>query len=74
MGERGGRQGLLRGRGRRRRALGRAHPLEIEPEVHEDNSGVKVLLDHIGFHEARYALNSDTTVTVDLSPPRRGCS
>jgi peptidoglycan pentaglycine glycine transferase (the first glycine) len=26
------------------------------------------------FPRARYALNSDTTVTVDLSPPRRGCS
>jgi peptidoglycan pentaglycine glycine transferase (the first glycine) len=51
-----------------------AHTLEIEPEVHEDNSGAKALLDHIGFHEARYALNSDTTVTVDLSPSRRGCS
>jgi hypothetical protein len=42
-----------------------AHTLEIEPEVYEDNSGAKALLDHIGFHEARYALNSDTTVTVD---------
>jgi peptidoglycan pentaglycine glycine transferase (the first glycine) len=51
-----------------------AHTLKIEPEVHEDNSCVKALLDHIGFNEARYALNFDTTVTVDLSPSKRSCS
>jgi peptidoglycan pentaglycine glycine transferase (the first glycine) len=46
-----------------------AHTLKIEPEVLEDRKDVEALLDDIGFHEARYALNFDTTVTVDLSPP-----
>ena len=45
-----------------------AHTLKIEPEVYEDDAGARLLLDDIGFHEARYALNFDTTVTVDLSP------
>jgi len=44
-----------------------AHTLKIEPEVL--GRSVKALLEDIGFHEARYALNFDTTVTVDLSPP-----
>lgn len=46
-----------------------AHTLKIEPEVPEGRADVKAVLDDIGFHEARYALNFDTTVTVDLSPP-----
>jgi peptidoglycan pentaglycine glycine transferase (the first glycine) len=46
-----------------------AHTLKIEPEVPGRNAEVKALLGNIGFGEARYALNFDTTVTVDLSPP-----
>jgi peptidoglycan pentaglycine glycine transferase (the first glycine) len=46
-----------------------AHTIKIEPEVPEQSPGVKATLDDIGFHEARYALNFDTTVTVDLTPP-----
>jgi len=46
-----------------------AHTLKIEPEVPGRSVDVKALLEEIGFHEARYALNFDTTVTVDLSPP-----
>jgi lipid II:glycine glycyltransferase (peptidoglycan interpeptide bridge formation enzyme) len=45
-----------------------AHTLKIEPEVHEDDAGTKALLDDLGFHDARYDLNFDTTVTVDLNP------
>jgi peptidoglycan pentaglycine glycine transferase (the first glycine) len=45
-----------------------AHTLKIEPEVREGDSEAKALLADIGFREARYALNFDTTVTVDLSP------
>jgi peptidoglycan pentaglycine glycine transferase (the first glycine) len=46
-----------------------AHTLKIEPEVPRRNAGVKALLWDIGFQEARYALNFDTTVTLDLGPP-----
>ena len=46
-----------------------AHTLKIEPEVPGQSADVRALLGDIGFHEARYALNFDTTVTVDLSPP-----
>ena len=45
-----------------------AHTLKIEPEVHEDDAGAKALLADLGFRDARYDLNFDTTVTVDLSP------
>ncbi len=45
-----------------------AHTLKIEPEVREGDSESKALLTEIGFRDARYALNFDTTVTVDLSP------
>jgi peptidoglycan pentaglycine glycine transferase (the first glycine) len=45
-----------------------AHTLKIEPEVHEDDADVKALLDSIGFRDACYDLNFDTTVTVDLRP------
>jgi len=43
-----------------------AHTLKIEPEVHASNADAKALLREMGFREARYALNFDTTVTVDL--------
>ena len=46
-----------------------AHTLKIEPEVPGQSADVRALLGDIGFHEARYALNFDATVTVDLSPP-----
>ena len=46
-----------------------AHTLKIEPEVPGGSTDVLALLEDIGFHEARYALNFDTTVTVDLAPP-----
>ena len=46
-----------------------ARTLKIEPEVPEQSASVKATLDDIRLHEARYALNFDTTVTVDLSPP-----
>jgi peptidoglycan pentaglycine glycine transferase (the first glycine) len=46
-----------------------AHTLKIEPEVPGRNADVKDLLGDIGFQEARYALNFDTTVTLDLGPP-----
>jgi lipid II:glycine glycyltransferase (peptidoglycan interpeptide bridge formation enzyme) len=46
-----------------------AHTLKIEPELPGRSAEVKDLLDDIGFHEARYALNFDTTVTLDLSLP-----
>ena len=46
-----------------------AHTLKIEPEVLEGRRDVKALLDDIGFRKARYDLNFDTTVTVDLSLP-----
>jgi lipid II:glycine glycyltransferase (peptidoglycan interpeptide bridge formation enzyme) len=45
------------------------HTLKIEPEVREDDAEAKALLDSIGFHDARYDLNFDTTVTLDLAPP-----
>lgn len=51
-----------------------AHTLKIEPEVPGLSVDIKALLEEIGFHEARYALNFDTTVTVDLCPLRRSCS
>jgi peptidoglycan pentaglycine glycine transferase (the first glycine) len=51
-----------------------AHTLKIEPEIRDNNPGAKVLLADLGFREARYALNFDTTVTVDLSPSKRSCS
>src|SRR5215212_101612 len=44
-----------------------AHTLKIEPEIHADDA--RTLLDSIGFRDARYDLNFDTTVTVDLSMP-----
>jgi peptidoglycan pentaglycine glycine transferase (the first glycine) len=46
-----------------------AHTLKIEPEVPGRSVDVKALLEEIGFHGARYALNFDTSVIVDLSPP-----
>src|SRR5215218_2635637 len=46
-----------------------AHTLKIEPEVSLRNADVKATLGDIGFQEARYALNFDTTVTLDLGPP-----
>ncbi len=46
-----------------------AHTVKIEPEIREDDPNAKALLSDIGFYEARYALNFDTTVTVDLGPP-----
>jgi lipid II:glycine glycyltransferase (peptidoglycan interpeptide bridge formation enzyme) len=46
-----------------------AHTLKIEPEIPERRTDMKALLNDIGFQQARYALNFDTTITADLSPP-----
>jgi peptidoglycan pentaglycine glycine transferase (the first glycine) len=46
-----------------------AHTLKIEPEIPKRHTDMKTLLNNIGFQGARYALNFDTTITVDLSPP-----
>ena len=44
------------------------HTIKIEPEVHEERSEVRSRLAGAGFHDARYDLNFDTTIVVDLSP------
>lgn len=45
------------------------HTVKIEPEVLEEQEGVKTLLGEIGFRKARYDLNLKTTLIVDLSRP-----
>ena len=45
-----------------------AHTVKIEPEVTEDQTGVKDLLREIGFHRFRWNVNHKATMVVDLSP------
>jgi lipid II:glycine glycyltransferase (peptidoglycan interpeptide bridge formation enzyme) len=44
-----------------------AHTVKIEPEVLEQQKDVKVLLEDVGFHKARYDLNIKSTLAVDLN-------
>lgn len=45
-----------------------AHTLKIEPEVYSERSGVRDALGRMGFTKARYDLNFDSTILMDLSP------
>jgi peptidoglycan pentaglycine glycine transferase (the first glycine) len=49
------------------RRLG-AHTVKIEPEVPEGQTRVKDLLEDVGFHRFRWAVNHKTTMVVDLRP------
>lgn len=45
-----------------------AHTLKIEPEVYNERDGIRDMLGRLGFAKARYDLNFDATVLMDLSP------
>ena len=45
-----------------------AHTLKIEPEVYSEREDIKNMLGRIGFGKARYDLNFDSTILMDLSP------
>lgn len=44
-----------------------AHTLKIEPEIRDEREDVKEMLGGIGFQKARYDLNFDATILMDLS-------
>ncbi|WP_047863795.1 lipid II:glycine glycyltransferase FemX [Rubrobacter aplysinae] len=46
-----------------------AHTLKIEPEVYDEREDVKKMLGGIGFEKARYDLNFDATILMDLDQP-----
>lgn len=45
-----------------------AHTLKIEPEVYRERGEVMDMLGRLGFNKARYDLNFDETILMDLSP------
>lgn len=44
-----------------------AHTLKIEPEAYDERTDVKEMLGELGFEKARYDLNFDATILLDLS-------
>ena len=45
-----------------------AHTLKIEPEIQDERTDMRDMLGNVGFEKARYDLNFDATILVDLSP------
>jgi lipid II:glycine glycyltransferase (peptidoglycan interpeptide bridge formation enzyme) len=49
-----------------------AHTLKIEPEIRDERDDLRGMLEGFGFQKARYDLNFDATILMDLSPDEDG--